>query len=857
MSTLFFDGFDRGTLLKRLDANYWKLQLKNYPQYAFGAYTYNHTSALAGSYVYDFVNYSPNNGILPINNYTSLAYSTVYGGIGNDYPGYGRSPGFLAITNIPINQSAFNLTPLSYIALSGFQSISGTKSYFGIRCLGIETKDTDYHTSDTLIEGRFGSKHPFLAFCSGNNTGLLLNLVSVTGDTLLNLRQVGDSEQNYTGKKITIGLEVQQNTGISGIFDLNLGDTLNQYRITPIYCGGGFVENGPRLIPTDHPHKILTIADTRMGPYNSNVLSRWTHFEFEIDHTGGGIRLKVEGADSLVINTEESDRELWDIHIDISGFYYDNIRIFNRTYNSTALSSCTGNQEYYGTVNFNNSFYYMRGSLTLIDDVTLVDNTGNNPKYFLGKDSKVLPLAPGLGSTNNTIFSDQENIIDGPLQWSKSSNVSNKALLASFDKDNSYIYTADPNKITAIVYSNSYYTPFENKDNNSTWRYSYNDGIGGMKIYNYARKEFLDTSFRNVVSKTGLPDPSGNNTVFLIHGNETEPTIDYSKYAHSLSSLGSISLIPSGKFDGSLSFAGSDSLLVTQNSLYDIRDTKFTIEAWIKFNNNNEKIVLFDRKYRSDLPSFALNGDEVVDPSISNMGYRISINTGFLSIESWFAVGDQLFSTFTPCSTPASMDLILPSAITTGQWHHVAVTRQIINSSPPTGYFTVFLNGVSGTGYYARNISTASFFGLTYGSCPGSVSGSSLSGPRLLQITPGDEYYYSDIYSMHFGQLSSRYVPSNSSTSQIMPFTYFGGSGYVDELRVSSGLVRYTSNFTPEISPYVGPTERFIEFGPIHELTRTNYKLIEYYQMDHPQTLQPFTSGQIITSGLRLGVKKL
>jgi hypothetical protein len=90
-----------------------------------------------------------------------------------------------------------------------------------------------------------------------------------------------------------------------------------------------------------------------------------------------------------------------------------------------------------------------------------------------------------------------------------------------------------------------------------------------------------------------------------------------------------------------------------------------------------------------------------------------------------------------------------------------------------------------------------------------------------------------------------------------MPFTYFGGSGYVDELRVSSGLVRYTSNFTPEISPYVGPTERFIEFGPIHELTRTNYKLIEYYQMDHPQTLQPFTSGQIITSGLRLGVKKL
>lgn len=856
MSTLFFDGFDRGTLLKKLDQNYWKLQLKNYPQYAFGAYTYNHTSALGGNYVYDFASYSPNNGVLPTNSYTIYPPYNYYGGMPNDYPGYGRTPGFLAITNIPINQSAFNLTPLTYIALSGFQPISGTKSYFGIRCLGIETKDTDYHDSDALIEGRFGSKHPFLAFCSGNNTGLLLNLVSVTGDTLLNLRQVGDSEQNYTGKKITIGLEVQQNTGISGTFDLNLGDTLNQYRITPIYCGGNYVEEGARLIPLGHPHKILTIADTRMGAYNTNVLSRWTHFEFEVDHTGGGIRLKVEGADALVIDTEESDRELWDIHIDISGFYYDNIRIFNRTYNSTALSACTGNQQNFGTAAYNDAFYYMRGALTLIDDVTLVDNTGNNPKYFLGKDSKVLPLAPGFGSTNNTIFIDQENGIDGPLQWSKSSNVSNKALLASFDKDNSYVYTSDQNKITAIVYSNSYYNPFEYKDNNSTWRYSYNDGIAGMKIYNYARKEFLDSNFQNIISKTGLPDPTDNNTIFLLHCNEIDPIVDYSRYSYPLSSVGTVSLSNSGKFDEALFFTGSDSLLVTQNSLYDIRDTKFTIEAWIKFNNNNDNVILFDRKYRGDLPSFVLNGSESSD-GIPNRGYRISLNTGLLSVESWFAISDDYGSTYTPCSVPASINLILPSAISTGQWHHIALTRNIINSNPPTGYFTVFLNGVSGTGYYARNISTSSYFNIIYSACPGSGSGSSLVGPRLFQIAPGDEMYYNDSYGMHFGNLSSRYTPSNSFTTQIMPYTYFGGSGLIDELRVTSGIVRYTTNFTPPTLPYTGPTERFIEFGPVHNLTRTNYKLIQYYQMDHPETLQPFTSGQVITSGIKLGIKKL
>lgn len=855
MSTLFFDGFDRGTILKTLDSNYWKTQLKNYPQYAFGAYSYNHSSAFGGSYIDSFTSYSPNNGTLPVDIYLSSGPYFNYSTITNSYPGHGKTPGFLALSNIAINQSAFNLTPLSYIALTGFPAISGTKSYFGIRCLGVETKDTDYHASDSLIEGRFGSKHPFLAFCSGNTTGLLLNFIRVTGETLLNLRQEGDSEQNYTGQKITIGLEVEQNNGISGIFDLNLGDTLNSYRITPPYCGTAQPFD-PRLIPIGNPHKILTIADTKMGPYNSNTISRWTHFEIEVDHTGGSIRLKVEGADALVIDTEEFDRELWDILINISGFYYDNVRIFNRTYNSTAISPCTGALTSPNfTIGYNNMYYYMMGSLTLIDDVTLVDNTGNNPKYFLGKDCKVLPLAPGFGSTNNVIFNDQENTIDGPLQWLKSSNVSNKALLSSFDRDNSYIYNADINKVTAVVYSNSYYNPFVYKDPNSTWRYSYNDGIGGMKIYNYARKEFLDSSFRNVINRTGLLDENINNNIFLIHGNEINPTLDYSRYAHTLSAIGGLSLNENGKFDQAISFSsGGDGLLVANNSLYDIRGTSFTIEAWIKFDTTNDHLILFDRKYRNNIPSIPLNGSESSDSDFtaSNIGYRISVNTGFARIESFYVSLDQLYVS-TNCSTPAVMDLILPSAVSTGQWNHIAITRQRMNTSPVSGYFTVFLNGISGTGYYASNIYNGSSY--FYEGCPGSGSSNSLTGPKIFKISGTD--FDSDPYQMHFGVLSSKYLPSNSNTQQIMPFTYFGGTGHIDELMVSSGLVRYTSNFTPSTSPYKGPIEGFIEFGPTHELTRTNYRLIQYYQMNHPETLEPFTSGQIITSGIKLGVKKL
>ena len=46
MAILFFDGFDRCTITKRLDSNYWSfqpLQPVEYEKYAFGGYSYDHT----------------------------------------------------------------------------------------------------------------------------------------------------------------------------------------------------------------------------------------------------------------------------------------------------------------------------------------------------------------------------------------------------------------------------------------------------------------------------------------------------------------------------------------------------------------------------------------------------------------------------------------------------------------------------------------------------------------------------------------------------------------------------------------------------------------------------------------------
>lgn len=856
MSTLFFDGFDRGTILKRLDSNYWSTQLRNYPQYAFGAFSYDHESVIdSNAYVKTYTSYSPNNGTLPVNGYYTL-YNQGQTPFTTDYPAFGQPPGFLALTNIPINESSFNLTPLSYLALSGFPAISGTKSYFGIRYLGVETKDINYYESDTLIEGRFGDKHPLIALCSGNTTGVLLNIVRVTGDGLLNLRQVGDTEQNPTGPKVSIGLQVEQNNGISGVFDLNIGDTVSQYRITPIYCGNLY---GSQLIPLNNDYKVLTIADTDMGAYYNNVVSRWTHFEIEIDHTGNAIRLKLEGADALVIDPEEPDRELWDIHIPLSGFYYDNIRIYNRTYNSSLLSSCTGYEDgvYYPGQNYGKA-YYSLGELTLIDDVTLIDNTGNAPVYFLGKDSKVLPLNPGVGSNSIELFTDDENNEDGPLQWTKSLSKSNRAILAAFDNDVSHLYTADPNKISAVVYSTNYYNAFTDKDTLSNWRYSYNDGIGGIKVYNHARKEFLDTSIRNVVARTGGVDPYIENTIFLFHNNEIDPVLDYSIFSHPIYTVGNISLSEHGHFDQALSFMGNSALSLTNQSIYDIGSGEFTIEAWIKLSTADDTVLLFDRQYRSDLSSYVLNGTKNAPQNgVSNiLGYRFSVNTGQAILDTWSVYYDNQYTNPYECASPARLKLNLPTVVSVDEWHHIAITRTRIGNSV-SGYYNVFLDGVSGTGYIVENLCDSMGFNVCLGNCPSTTSSQSSNNPFVFDIIPDDANgsYYT-VSGLHFGFLSANYKLSDNSIKPL-PYTYFGGSGYLDEHRIISGLCLYNDNFIPATSPYLGPSEQYIEFGPNIDLTRTSYRMFQYYQMNHPESLEPFTSGQIINSGLKLGIKKL
>jgi hypothetical protein len=837
MATLFFDGFDRGTTLKRLDPNYWSSEYSKYPKYSFGAYPRIRNGV---SYTRTYEYYSPNNGVLPtFNLYASY-----------DYPAFGSTygtfaPGFLALSNIPIDDE-YNEQPITYLQLSGFPIPSGTKSYLGMRCLGIETKHKDYW-GESIPLGRFGYKHPLVAFCSGNTTGLILNIVAVTGDNLQPL--VTNNPPNNEGRKITIGLEVEQNGGISGVFDLNVSDVISQYRITPYYCGAYDAAN----IPTNSEYKSLTIAHTLTSSFHASVISRWTHFEIEIDNSNssGLLSLKIEGADSLAIdNTPESSRENWNIKIPINKFAYNNIRFFNRTYKSNTISSCGYDFTY---TRYASGAYYGGGSVTLYDDITLIDNTGNDPKYFLGSDSKVLTLYPGSppeGVNQNPLRDDHGNATDGLKQWSVVGTSFHRVALVDNDNDTTHITSYTKNSIDAIRYSN-----FDKDGGN--WRLKYNDGIGGIKIYNSARKGFLDTNF-TTVGYTGPSDIYADNVLLLVHADD-EPVVDFSSYSSPIT-LNNASLSSDRKFGTSgILFSGNNSYMVV-NSPIDFNTVPFTIESWVKFSGNSG-VTILDRQYNTNLSNYPLDGsiDSTTDP-----GYKIVCTTGYLDIIRYYYCSTFTYSTCIPTfsTSPAIIRLPFPSAVPTGVWNHIALVR---NTGASSGWYTAYLNGNSGTGYFRLNMpkmNTSCVATSVPYSCTETVTDTVISGGPLFYKKNGDIgdpiFGFSTDFAAGlarlFYNLSSTYKKNDSYPN--MPYIYIGKSGLLDEYRITSGIARYSGNFIPSASPFRAIPEDYFQLGPEIQLDRTTYKMTQFYEMKNPSTNLPWSSGDIMTSGIILGVKK-
>jgi hypothetical protein len=729
------------------------------------------------------------------------------------YPGLGQMPGFLALTNIPINDR-YNLEPISYLQISGFPDISGSKSYFGMRCLGIETKHQDYWNEGYPL-GRFGPKHPLLAFCSGNTTGLILNIVAITGNHLLPLR-TNDPVNNNIGRKISMGLEVEQHGGVSGIFDLNISDTISDYRITPIYCWGGWWDYGTAgyHIPTYSDYKLLTIATSPKRSSVGNVASRWTHFEFEIDHKRGVIKAKIEGVDALVENKDiDINREDWDISINISGFKYDNIRLFNRTHMTGLV--CGGFGASWTDPDVLNTSYYYHGAVTLYDDITLIDGTGLAPNYYVGHDSKILPLHPGITGSNPVLNRDS-NVADGLLQWETNAPSHRKAL-TSLDKDVSIISTSISGAVNAVVYSNinNSVKPARMDGNdypadvNSLWRTNFNDGIGGIKVYNSARKNFLDAAYVNVVRETN-PDNTFNPLLYI----QAENNIirDYSRENRNINKFGNTTISNTVTLTNqSIDFTTPDSFLYVATP--NLGNSSFTIESWIYLPTTAAMMLFSTIPINGILGPFVHLGVDNNNAKWADQFYSFSVHTSGIdfNLRTYryvFQQGDYV-TNLNDITSSVDRALLFPTPLVTGTWNHVAITRNSNN-------ITCYLNGISGT-------STSFDYNLV-------VANTS---------------YFRDGLGGSNGLYPSWY-------------TNIGRNGYIDQYRLTLNTSLYNSNFTPDSTTRLKrPDDYYVEFGPVHEVTRSLYVLDQFYQMTNPATNQPWSSGDIATSGLVLGVKKL
>ena len=816
MAILFFDGFDRCTITKQLDRNYWSFQPLlpvEYEKYAFGGYSYDHTQTNYNSNHYS--TYSPNNGHLPVTK--SKTPNSSFGVI-NSHPGFGAPLGFLALNNIDLSDSNM-LAPLTYLQVSGFSLPQSGESFLNFRIHGIETKDTDYHNSD--LAGRFGAKHPLLAFCSGNTTGLIFNIVKVTGNQL----------ETIENTKMTIGLEVEQLAGVSGSFDLNIGTDLQNYAIRSLYSeGSSYYNSGTAQASelSDIGGRILMPVTDRNNTSYQLPQTRWCHFTLGIIQTGvtPEIKVKLDDIDLLTIPTDDTitDKDLWDDKINISGFNYDNIRFFNRTYNASIPKMYTTQYSNYqgnfwtDQTESSKSQYYEWGANTLLDDVILNDGSGT-ANTFLGKTAKVIPFTPGVMGQYNGDVTDGGQVPDPYREWT-TNTTSHRVALKNLDGDTGKISSAIAGNMTAIPYgSGNIEIPSSALDN---WRYEIQDAIGGMKIYTSSKKEFLDSSFVPVIktgevdkdfaSKTsilirpsgGLVDALKKETVSFSPITPTPSLTSISKFGSGVNMHGSHFVVPFieslNDLYGSNAFDNSH---LYQNNTNLFNDGRFVIESWVYFTGS-EPIDL----YRTAPPT----GYEHGVPTRSNT-FNISCDQEGITYSA-SASGDILNHVHTQ-----EVKLLFNQTAATGEWHHVAFVQDLNDAWPIYG----FLNGTKNSQHVLsipsgmnHDLSVAGTFNFYYDIFPmTNVSG-----------MPGTSY--SNVLAGISGALN---IEKNMLLSLSSPSGALVGSGTVNDPATGVLTIQNTTNIiNQDIISFTVDDTGFLVLNMEADLVGFGYHQFEIYR---------------------------
>lgn len=744
MSTLFFEGFNQGTTFNSLDTQYLSTQFAQFPKYGFiqqigigdQGYAISEIDAVLG-YNSPYRRRSPfGTGFYPP---TPSTYSY---GFGQLFSSIDKS--YLCLYNPDYNDGT--IEPPTFIRCSGFSLPSGDKTYFSLKVYGLE--------NNSSVHSEYPYRNKFLSFCSGDNEILNFNVVRITGNFLPQLNNVRE----------TLGIEAVFNNNSIGIFDLNINDILDY-----------------QLANRQSTHNLMNITRgfDNLGLCGAILRKGHVHLEFLLDNSienTGIFNLKVEGVDAPVINEDTNiNKSNWSNQTIGSGdLFFDNFRIYNRM----AYSNYIGN-----TVDCNGaiSTYDVNNKWIFLDDIVLIDNSGNLPNSWLGPSSKIITYRPDA-SAGSGLFQWTSNVTTGNIiQKTQSALYTN-------DGDIEYIETIDSGNVAALGFSK-----FTNLS-------SLPDGIGGIKIYNVARKESLDTQFINAFSTniTALQNNTKYDSLILTEfgkdKNDDDTITDKSSYQREITNSGCIAsrdIIKNG--NSSFYFPSSGSFIRVNHPF--LENKPFTIECW-KYQDNTDPVSLFRQELPDQAPQWRYN------------------KYGFIVYPEYVLLTTSTQTDF----KQDKVKLFFPSSVSLNEWQHIAVCR---NSS---GNLICYLNGVSGSSYQLNN---------------SSIVNNSLFSVSLL-TNVGDNFVSQS--SNQFGGLVNDFT------------TIVGDAGYIDNFRITLDKNLYNSNFIPP-SSIVLPTDYFTNLGPVHNVTQSSYKTFQYYSFVNPVTDKNWRVSEI--SGMAFGVKKL
>lgn len=253
-----------------------------------------------------------------------------------------------------------------------------------------------------------------------------------------------------------------------------------------------------------------------------------------------------------------------------------------------------------------------------------------------------------------------------------------------------------------------------------------------------------------------LCDPYWNNTVFLCHfdgtNNQTGPYPDNSAGVTTIQTYGTAKLTTSEKYFGtaSLNLDGSGYVKPDypsgKNPTYDLgtisASTNFTIEFYTKKPAINSTYMILAAHALPGSGGDGIGGWNVYTQTNGYVGFTASNNS---------SAGSGWYAQFQTNST------VLNS---TSVWYHIAI---VINSGVPK----IFIDGVE----------QASSF----------VTGGALYASSLIGLTTTKTNY-------------GLIVGAGDSDSGNPINSYY--TGYIDDLRVTTNVARYTSNFTVPTTPY-------------------------------------------------------